>query len=295
VLQVGRGPQRTQVAGERLQIVRRDAGHRLSRVGRRLFGPGRIALADHRARWLRRGSGPVTSVRRLEARPSGRVLTQWRSPAWCAYPAWPLGPGGPGRTGPAVLRRPPVRRTRARPARAGLCRATSRTSISLTSTSRTRGAGTDATRAGAARPAGAARTGASRSWSRPAGSVTARWRPAGPAPAVRVVVLDGRPRSVMPAGSAAGYTRSRRPVQAVRARRHPPTVRQPVPARSRRTVGPAGIGPARVGPTGVGPTGVEHRAVGYRPPVRHGPAMRGSAVRGNAMRRSAPRGSPVLG
>jgi hypothetical protein len=90
---------------------------------------------------------------------------------------------------------------------------------------------------------------------------------------------------MMPACGAAGRTRSRRPVQAVRARRHPPSVRQPVPARSRRAVGAAGVG---------------RRAVGGRPPVRHGPAMRGSAVRGSslrgsAMRRSTPRGSPVLG
>jgi hypothetical protein len=193
------------------------------------------------------------SGRRLEARPSRRVLTQRRSPAW---PAWPLGPGEPGRTGPAVRRRPPVRRTYARP--------------------------------GATRAAGIARAGTSRS--RPTGSVTARWHRARLAPAVRVVVLDGRPWPMMPARGAAGRTRSRRPVQAVRARRHPPSVRQPIPARPRRTIGAARVG---------------RRAVGYRPSVRRGPAMRGSAMRGSAvrgsslwgsaMRRSTPWGSPVLG
>ena len=192
------------------------------------------------------------SGRRLEARPSRRVLTQRRSPAWPAWPAWPLGPGEPGRTRPAVRRRPPVRRTHARAA-------------------------------GIARAARAAWSGTS--WSRPAGSVTARWHRARLAPAVRVVVLDGRPWPMMPARGAAGRTRSRRPVQAVRARRHPPSVRQPIPARPR-----CSIGAARVG----------RRAVGYRPSVRRGPAMRGSAMRGSslwgsAVRRRTPWGSTVLG
>jgi hypothetical protein len=139
-----------------------------------------------------------------------------------------------------------VRGTRARSPRTGPWNTTARTGTARTSTAWS-----------------------STARSRPGGSVAARWHRAWLAPAVRVVILDGRARAMVPAGGATRCARSRRPVQAIGPRRNPPSVRQPVPARSR--------GPA----------------VDGWPSVRHGPAVRGGTLRGSAPRGSAVRGSPM--
>jgi hypothetical protein len=138
---------------------------------------------------------------------------------------------------------------------------------------------------------GASRTGASRPHC--AVNLATRWFCARSAPAIRVVLLDRWPGPVVPARGAARRARSRRPVQAVRPRWHPPPVRQPIPARSRRAAG------TTVGAAGIWAC-VRHCAVGYRPPIRTRPAMggrssasRGSVVRGRTVRGSAVRGSAV--
>jgi hypothetical protein len=116
-------------------------------------------------------------------------------------------------------------------------------------------------------------------WTGPAGHVAPRCSRARPAPAVRIVILDGRPRPVVPARGAARRARPWRPVHAIRPRRHPAPVRQPVLAGRQ----PA-IGPAR--PRGVRPSGVRPSA--GRSTAR-GRAMLGSTVLGRTMRHAAAR------
>ncbi len=114
------------------------------------------------------------------------------------------------------VRRPHMRRPRMRRPSVRLLRM--RSSVRLFSV---RGAAHDgAAHDGAARH-GIARTGA-------ACGRTARWRRGGrTAPAVAVLLLGRTGRAVMTACRAARRARARRPVEAIRSRRHAPPVRQP--------------------------------------------------------------------
>ena len=109
----------------------------------------------------------------------------------------------------------------------------------------------------------------------PAGHVAPWRRSARSAPAVRVVILDRRPRPVVPTSGAARRARPRRPVHAIRPRRHPTPVRQPVPAGPQPAIGPAA------------------RSPGVRPPTgwsaARGSTMLGSAMLGSAVRHAAAR------
>ena len=122
--------------------------------------------------------------------------------------------------------------------------------------------------------------------------MAARWRRGRPAPAVVIPVLGNPAGTVVAAGGTSRCTGTRRPVEAVRSRRHAPPVRQPVlPAgvagRSRpaewRAVGAAAVGAAAVRRSAVGGAAVRRSAVRaarvrcpvHRTPWRCGPVRSG--------------------
>jgi hypothetical protein len=123
----------------------------------------------------------------------------------------------------------------------------------------------------------------SRSWRNGAACRRPAPRRRRPAPAIDVRILHSRTRPVVPPRCPARRGGSRRPVKAVRARRHPAPVRQPVlPTWHRPALGrPAIERPA-----------IERPALGRASPG-HGAAVRGAAVGHAALRWAAVRGAAV--